>query len=196
MKSVIMTDEEVRGILSGRKRAHVIPMWPQPSSDFEQNPDYNDVAMFGDGRCGFFDGVRDHYSPLGAVGDRFKVREMWDSFDNIKFYKADIEPEHIVLFHWKSPAIMPAAFVRTTPLITAVKVVQAQELTEDVCELFGLGKHGGWDVDEKVNGINYRGPFSHYYTARYARQIAKHPQLAWGENPELWYYTFEKGEYM
>jgi len=93
----------------------------------------------------FSDGfLADYFCPLGAVGERLNVREMWKVMRNDYtmhrevFYKADTKDgKHITwegrkygINKWCYPATMQLKDVRLTPTITSIEVKPVGKIME------------------------------------------------------------------
>lgn len=143
MKPIIMSTEDVRGIMDGRKTMARIPIKPQP--EFTQVHVWDGNLLYDGGNRTWC--WKQHVSPdcwneidwleqfaPYKPGDALWVRETWkvdasDNYNDSYAYKSDggIEkyPNNMLL--WRSPVTMPREAARLFLRVTDVRVEKNQE---------------------------------------------------------------------
>ena len=195
MKPIIMSTEDVQGILDGRKTMARTPIKPQP--EFAQVHVWDGKVLYeGENRTwcwkqrvspDCWNGIDwlEQFAPY-RPGDVLYVRETWkvDASDYDKdgyVYKADgsIEKYPNNLLLWRSPISMPREAARLFLRVKDVRVERVQDISPEDCE------SEGYFEAEPVEP-RPRSWFSAVWDARNAKR-----GYGWGSNPWVWVIAFE-----
>ena len=183
-RPIIFSAPMVRAIWEGRKtmtRRVVKPQVEYFINRIMGNP--NPVS--GNFYVGVSDG-KDYWikCPYGKPGDRLWVRETWNQFGGLPYYRADEPKPFLYSTLWRPSIHMPRAASRILLEITDVRVERLKEITVADCFCEGL-----W--------IENDGSAKAYYSAwNEFRRLWKstHGPESWAQNPWVWVITFKKIE--
>jgi hypothetical protein len=201
-KPIIFSGEMVRAILDGRKTQtrRVIKLPQDIAKRYEYKGD--------DGGNKFLSKKSGHYWVNGyamwrpqkiyQVGDLLWVRETWAKpFDNV-LYKANFGKDEYrfsqfmsadgktKIKKWKSSMFMPKALSRIWLEVTAVRVEQVQDISEDDAKAEGVEESGG--VEMKDGSPCYSWPYRELWDRLHGVDNPK----AWESNPFVWVIEFKK----
>lgn len=193
-REILFKGPMVRAILEGRKtqtRRLYKPSKGFPYQDGETTPNPNEGSTWMEyGPC-----------PYGNVGDRLWVKETWcpsfahdDKSQNGYCYRATHNgPDPL---RWNPSIFMPRWASRITLEITAVRLENLQDISEDDAQEEGVERmlrvedlYANWTGNNDKAVLNYRDGFRCIF-----EQI--NGEKVWEENPMVWAITFKevKGE--
>lgn len=136
---------EVLAVMGGQMSLLIRPITPQPPTDFEKNPDYNDCGPFsrpgvGGVGFGFCDANGAEYMcPFGGPGGLLWVREMWMPeteqgilTGGIIYHATDQpEPDGDRTLCWLPPTRMHRSASRLTLEVASVRIEQVQNINTE-----------------------------------------------------------------
>lgn len=177
-RPILFSGEMVRAILEGRKTQTRRVVNPQPDDSGLWNDDKYPRSIISDlsGWNGTVDATgesRQFKCPYGKPGDRLWVRETWNRFGEIIYYKADEEKPFSYSTLWKPSIFMPRSASRILLEITDIRVERLHDISAD---------------DEKKEGI-YSPIHELLFWALW--QKINGPE-SWDANPWVWVITFKK----
>ncbi len=215
-RPIIMSAEDVRATLDGRKTQTRIVVEPQPefpaglyTQDGHGNRSYPSQAQWSERNgvwtCGFPGySVGEWLCPYGVAGDLLWVRETalyWvNTNDNSTSYVAAFKADGYELQHgesWRSPVCMPKLLARLWLRVANVRVQRVQEISAADCEAEGIvgtthaSPCNGLPYEiYTVGGVEYSTPkealCGHWDSLNAKRG---HP---WSNNDWVWAVTFEQ----
>ena len=216
MKPIIMSTEDVRAVLDGRKTMTRRVIKPRHGGDLEVHSDIAGTPRLSE-RCG--DRCRGLIPPY-EVGDVLWVRETFARHNKGVAYKADSDQRKIKILKgfWEPPLHMPREDARLFLRVTDVRVERVQGITERdairegiIYTDFGMNEDmgklsvDGGETFHELKPRHYPGyhageatnPSQCVYTARSAfdgkwdARNAKR-EYGWDSNPWVWVIEFEK----
>ena len=202
MKPIIMSTEDVRGIMDGRKTMARIPIKPQP--EFTQVHVWDGNLLYDGGNRTWC--WKQHVSPdcwneidwleqfaPYKPGDALWVRETWkvdasDNYNDSYAYKSDggIEkyPNNMLL--WRSPVTMPREAARLFLRVKDVRVERVQDIPEKDAEAEGFRTECGPLSSCPTCNVS---EFRNAWDVRNAKR-----GYGWDTNPFCWVIEFERVE--
>jgi hypothetical protein len=175
MKSLVLNDEEVQGLLSGQKTHHCFPIQPQPTLAGE-----GDLYHWDKAKVGLFF-LLPYWEAKGTspllphapykLGDQFWVKEAWTEVPRV-CYRADGRDSTecrcaYLASGWGTASTMPKWASRLTLTVRAVTVARVQALG-DIAPHTIMGK----DIEASWN--------------------KQHRKSPWATNPWVWVVQIDK----
>lgn len=196
MKPIIMSTEDVRGILGGRKTMVRIPIRTPHGGALEVHADIAGVPRLCE-RCG--DRCRG-LTPPYEIGDVLWVRETWARFECAMgighIYRADDDADGELWYcrpdRWRSPVTMPREAARLFLRVKDVRVERLNQITNNNIlregfrsESCNICVHDGGSGCEHCFAI--LNPFRKSWDTRNAKR-----GYGWDSNPYVWVIEFER----
>ena len=183
MKPIIMSTEDVRAVLDGRKTMTRRVIKPRHGGDLEVHSDIAGTPRLSE-RCG--DRCRGLIPPY-EVGDVLWVRETFARHNKGVAYKADSDQRKIKILKgfWEPPLHMPREDARLFLRVKDVRVERVQDIT-----VVDAGREG-------FEGFHHKNPmlgnlpeivwnFKNEWDSRNAKR-----GYGWDTNPFCWVIEFE-----
>ncbi len=222
MKSLICTDESVRGILAGRKtmtrrvtawaNSITVPSVPRMRwAELGLDRAVVDSGPSPAGNSGPYlkapwltEGIWVRIYPRLQPGDLFYVKEVWTQCDDMLgdgtvYYRADQEG---VPGPWKSPLSLPGKWARIICRCTDTRAERLQEISVADCDAEGLFNASGLHLSHcdyqlySPDATCQCGSNSEQeeFAIRWDAINGKKPGRSWKDDPWVWVYTFKVEE--